>query len=208
MYTPAWLVVDNLSSGISVFSIRYIHIVYTDCMKVRERELAIQLRVEQKLGYGEISKRLNVPKSTLSAWLKEYPLSEQRILELRREAWSRGESKKERFRETMRKRREERDREVYTRQKARLGKLNKQSLFVAGLMLYLAEGSKKNDYSVVLANTDARLIHFFVWWMQEYLQVKKDSLRIQLHLYENRIAIFSCITRFLCCFSCLVPASI
>lgn len=46
------------------------------------REQVIELRMEKNLSYGEIRKRLGVPKSTLSYWLREFPLSEERIKEL------------------------------------------------------------------------------------------------------------------------------
>ncbi|GEM_PF-1757964 len=53
--------------------------------KKKLREKAIKLRVEEKLSYSEIKKRLDVPKSTLSYWLRSYPLSEKRIKKLKKE---------------------------------------------------------------------------------------------------------------------------
>ena len=49
------------------------------------REQAINLRIKENLSYTQIRKRLGVPKSTLSYWLRGFPLSEERILELRRQ---------------------------------------------------------------------------------------------------------------------------
>ncbi|HEY4487429.1 MAG TPA: hypothetical protein VI483_01535, partial [Candidatus Paceibacterota bacterium] len=129
--------------------------------KFAERNKALELRIKHQLGYSAIAKQLNVSKSTLSRWLQELPLSEQRILELRREAWGRGEASRELFRQTMRKKREARDEKVYREQKKKLGKLSNQAAFVAGLMLYLAEGDKKDQYHIGLANTDPRIISFF-----------------------------------------------
>ena len=85
----------------------------------------------------------------------------------------------------MRKKRDAHDEGVYRVQKKRLGTLSGQSLFVAGLMLYLAEGGKNNDYATVLANTDPRLIKFFLWWLQKFFKVPKKNIRMQLHLYES-----------------------
>jgi DNA-binding transcriptional ArsR family regulator len=67
-------------------------------MKSAQREKAIELRLVQKLGYGEIAKQVKVSKSTLSRWLEDLPLSDERMLELRRNAWSKGEAKREKFR--------------------------------------------------------------------------------------------------------------
>src|SRR3989338_4494728 len=124
-------------------------------MRAADREKAVRMRTDQQMGYGMISKELGVPKSTLSYWLKDLPLSAERVLELRREAWGRGEASRELFRQTMRKKRELRDEQVYREQKKKLGVLSRQSLFVAGLMLYLAEGGKKDRYVVAISNTDA-----------------------------------------------------
>ncbi len=154
-------------------------------MKFAERDKALELRIKHKLGYGSIAKQLNVSKSTLSRWLQDLPLSQERVLELRREAWGRGEASRELFRQTMRKKREARDEQVYREQKKRLGKLSRQALFVAGLMLYLAEGDKRDQYHIGLANTDPRIIRFFLWWIDKYLSIPKARVRIQLHLYET-----------------------
>ena len=82
-------------------------------MKSAQREKAIELRLTQKLGYGAIAKQVKVSKSTLSRWLEDLPLTEERVLELRREAWGRGEARRERFRQTMRAKRDERERQIY-----------------------------------------------------------------------------------------------
>lgn len=70
-------------------------------MNSQLREQTIKLRIEKYLSYGEIRKRLGVPKSTLSYWLREFPLSEERILALRRQGWKKGEASRERFRASM-----------------------------------------------------------------------------------------------------------
>ena len=57
-------------------------------MNSQLREKAINLRLKEELSYSEIQKRLHVSKSTLSYWLKDYPLTEEKILELRRKGWS------------------------------------------------------------------------------------------------------------------------
>ena len=154
-------------------------------MRSADRERALELRIKQQMSYGAIAKLLLVPKSTLSYWLKDLPLSAERVLELRRQAWGRGEASRELFRQTMRKKRDAHDEGVYRKQKSRLGTLSSQSLFVAGLMLYLAEGTKNNDYAIVLANTDPRLIKFFIWWLQKFFKVPKKNIRMQLHLYQS-----------------------
>jgi hypothetical protein len=73
-----------------------------------------------------------------------------------------------------------------------LAKFNKsdnidESFFVAGLMLYLGEGDKKNKNRVNLANTDPKIIRFFIRWVVYFFDIDKKKIKIQLHLYENMI---------------------
>lgn len=154
-------------------------------MKAAERDKALELRIKYKLGYGTIAKQLSVSKGTLSRWLKDLPLSSERVLELRREGWSRGEAKREVFRQTMRKKRDARENALYGQIKNKFNKIQKQSLFVAGLMLYQAEGDKKDNYHIGLANTDAEIIKFFLWWLEMFLNISRSRIRMQLHLYED-----------------------
>ena len=154
-------------------------------MKAVERDKALELRIKHSLGYGAIAKQIKVSKSTLGRWLKDLPLSKGRILELRREAWGRGESSRERFRETMRKKRELHEQKVYFKQRKRFKDLSHQTLFVAGLMLYLGEGDKKDRSRIGLANTDPWIIGFFVWWLGKFLDIPREKMRAELHLYES-----------------------
>lgn len=149
------------------------------------REKAINLRLDEELSYSAIQKRLGVPKSTLSYWLKDFPLSEGKILELRRKGWEKGEASRERFRATMRKRREERGKALYSKWQKRFVNLSEDSHFVAGLMLYLAEGNKKNYARIGIANTDPGVIKFFINWLEKFLEIPCNRIKAELHLYEN-----------------------
>lgn len=154
-------------------------------MKVKLRQKAIKLRTKNRLSYGEIQKRLDVSKSTLSYWLREYPLREEEIIKLRRSNWQKGEASRERFRNAMRRKREQLEQEVYRHQIKKLTNIKKESFFIAGLMLYLGEGDKRNRVRVGLANTDPAVVQFFVKWLKDFLRVDKDKIRVELHLYEN-----------------------
>lgn len=146
---------------------------------------ALKLRIDNNLSYNAILVQVPVAKSTLSEWLKHFPLSKEKILELRREGWKKGEASRERFRETMRNKRNERMKKVYDVCVAKISKISKDALFVAGLMLYLGEGSKTDYSKIVLANTDPRIVSFFTTWLNEFLDIPKERMKAQLHLYPN-----------------------
>ncbi len=155
-------------------------------MRALLRQKAIDFRVKKQLSYSEIRRRLKVPKSTLSYWLQEYPLSKDKILELRRKGWRKGEASREKYRATMRQKKEFLDQTVYAERYQYLrDNLTSSVYYVAGLMLYLAEGAKRKSSTIVLANTDPSVINFFIRWMKEYLAIDPSSVRVQLHLYEN-----------------------
>ncbi len=154
-------------------------------MNSQLRQQVIDLRTKEELSYGEIRKRLGVPKSTLSYWLREFPLNAEKILELRRKGWGKGEASREKFRATMREKRVLKEREVYEKQRRKLSNISDDAFFVAGLMLYLGEGDKKNSSRIALANTDHWVIAFFIKWMNDFLGIARERVRIQLHLYEN-----------------------
>jgi len=154
-------------------------------MNSQLREKAIRLRLDKRASYSEISKILKVSKSTLSYWLKDFPLNKEEILELRRKCWSKGEASREKYRLTMRTKKEDFAREMYSEKFEKMKNFSKDSFFTAGLMLYLAEGAKKKESAIVLANTDYRVIKFFIKWLKEFMTIIPKDLRIQLHLYEN-----------------------
>lgn len=146
---------------------------------------AIKLRTENNLSYNAILVQVPVAKSTLSEWLRHFPLSKEKILELRREGWKKGETSRERFRETMRSKRNERMKKIYDSCVIKMSRIPKDSFFVAGLMLYLGEGSKTDYSKIVLANTDPKIVAFFTKWLNEFLGVPRGRLKAQLHLYPN-----------------------
>ncbi len=99
--------------------------------RLRDREKALALR-KKEMSYSQIKKILGVSKGTLSGWLREYPLSKERISELR----DKNEKRIERFRETMKRKREKRQKETYSTQKKNILPLSNREIFLAGLILY------------------------------------------------------------------------
>lgn len=148
--------------------------------RLQDRHHAILLRKEGK-SYSQIKEVISVSKGTLSSWLKNLPLSEGRLRELR--DWN--QQRIERFRETMRSKRERRLRAVYEEQKVKLLPLTQKELLIAGLFLHLGEGLKATSSEVSLANTNPFVISFFVYFLKEICSVSTKRLRVRLHLYED-----------------------
>lgn len=148
--------------------------------RLREHEKALVLR-RQGMSYSQIKKILKVSKSTLSIWLRDYPLSKERIRELR--DWN--EQRIEKYRETRRKKKEKRLQETYEMQKKLLLPLNKREIFVAGLLLYWGEGTKYRMDGLSISNTDPSVIKFFIYWLNKILDIPKEKMAVRLQLYND-----------------------
>jgi len=148
--------------------------------RFKDREKAITLR-KQGMSYSQIKKILKVSKGTLSRWLRNYPLSKKRIRELR--DWN--EQRIEKYRKTMRRKREERLKQFYKEQKKSLFPFNARDLFLAGLFLYWGEGTKSQPTMLSVSNTDPSVIKFFITWLTKSLKLPKEKLKVHLHLYKD-----------------------
>ncbi|MFA5084103.1 MAG: hypothetical protein WC475_01810 [Candidatus Paceibacterota bacterium] len=148
--------------------------------RFKDREKALILRKQGK-SYSQIKKSLGISKGTLSYWLKDYPLSEQRIRELR--DWN--EQRIEKCRETKRQKKENRLKEIYKIQKRLILPLNNREIFLTGLFLYWGEGTKAQPSRLSVSNSDPSMIKFFIVWMEKSLKISKTKLKIHLHLYRD-----------------------
>ena len=153
--------------------------------RLQDRDKVLRLRKEKQMSYSQIKKLLGISKSTLSYWLRDYPLSERRIKELQRMGARQSEQAIEKYRTTMRRKKEKRLAETYKTQKKLILPLSKREFFVAGLLLYWGEGAKSQQYGLNVTNSDPSVIKFFICWLTKILSVSKSEIRIQLHLYSD-----------------------
>ena len=144
-----------------------------------DKQKAIVMR-KKGMSYSQIKEKLNVSKSTLSGWLYNMPLSEKRIRELQADSPIRIE----RYRNTMRVKRETRLGEVYKKVSKNIGNFSKRDLFLAGLFLYWGEGTKAQNSLVALTNTNPDMLKFFIEWLKLF-GVKNKDLKVKLHLYSD-----------------------
>lgn len=132
--------------------------------------------------YNEIKAVLSVAKSSLSYWLKNYPLTKEQIELLGK----RYKAKQiENFRNTMRKKKESRFRVVCDEQKKLLFPLSERELLIAGLFLYLGGGAKQTPGHIIISNTDPNIVKFTLFWYTKILKIPKDSTKVSLQLYRD-----------------------
>ncbi len=161
-------------------------------MKSKLKNKAIALRKEGNT-YSEIMKAIPVAKSTLSEWLREVGMVKevkQVFTEKRRLASLRGGQARRNQRITL-------FNKIIGKAEKEIGKLSKRELWLLGVALYWAEGSKEKESrpgsGVMLINSDADLIVVFLRWLFEICHIPKDQIRCEIYLhdsYKNEIARF------------------
>jgi hypothetical protein len=132
------------------------------------------------MSYSQIKSELGVSKSTLSLWLRDLPLSDKRLRELR----DFNQVRIEKTRATKQRKRESRLKNVFDLVSKDIGKITKRDLLVAGFFLYWAEGGKTQTHAVILSNTDPAMIRAFISWIQ-LIGGEINKMYFRLHLYSD-----------------------
>jgi hypothetical protein len=148
--------------------------------RIADREAALKLRKEGK-SYSQIKTTLKVPKSTLSDWLHNFPLTKKQIRLLR----DINEGRIEKFRETMRQKRLAKLENILNEKKKKLLPLSRRELLICGLFLYLGEGAKSERSKLSITNTDPDIIKFTLFWFTKILNIAKEKIRLDLQLYQD-----------------------
>ena len=153
--------------------------------KITEKDQAIKLRREG-LSYREILARIPVAKSTLSLWLRSVHLAKQqkqRLTEKRLAAVYRGA-------EAKRRQRIELTKVIKNAAIKDIKKITKRELWLMGIMLYWAEGSKEKSYrapsaGVIFSNSDPAMISLYLRWIQEILKIPNEDIIFAIYIHEN-----------------------
>ncbi|MBU1291986.1 hypothetical protein KKH07_00635 [Patescibacteria group bacterium] len=148
-------------------------------MKQKEKLRAVELRKKGK-SYSEILKKISVCKSTLSLWLRDVELTSKQLDDL----YKRG---RERCRyngaKANQQKRIERTKLIIEEAKKESRILFKNPLFLSGLMLYWAEGTKKGEV-VDFSNSDPEMIKLMMKWFRSICKVPEEKFKINLYIHE------------------------
>ncbi len=142
---------------------------------------ALSLR-RQGTSYDDIERELGVPKSTLSSWLKDEPLTEEqrRLLE----AHVRGNPRRA---AAVKAQAQVRRQSLSDQAAQQIGALSSRELFLAGVVLYWAEGTKAKPWRtqarVTLVNSDADVVRLFLAWL-ELVGVGREGVVFRLQIHE------------------------
>lgn len=147
------------------------------------RQQALKYRREG-LSYAEILIRVPVAKSTLSLWLRDVGLSSRqksRLTEKKRLAQIKGGLARKTQRINLQK-------DIYKRSREEIGKITKRELWLIGIALYWAEGSKEKEYrpgsGVLFSNSDPLMIQVFIKWLKDCCGVGLEFISFEIHIHR------------------------
>ncbi|MEK7524357.1 MAG: hypothetical protein AAB588_05005 [Patescibacteria group bacterium] len=148
---------------------------------------AIQLR-EEGNSIGGIENKLQIPRSTLSGWFKNIKIS-QKQQEILQNNW-RNALKKARVKAALWHNHQKIKRLQEARDSAKKIlkniDINDNTILELGLaLLYLGEGTKKND-ETALGNSDPRVLQFFLAILRKVYNVPIEKIRCQLNLRADQ----------------------
>jgi hypothetical protein len=132
-------------------------------VKTRERELARRLRREDGASIKEIGRRTGAAQSSISRWVGDIELTEDQREALRIAAYN-GHVKGRTMNALLR-----REARAMAQEEGQMLANNGDRLFVAGCMLYWAEGGKGRN-QVKFVNSDPEMVRVFVAVSPEVLE--------------------------------------
>ncbi|MEU9354707.1 hypothetical protein AB0D65_27925 [Streptomyces griseoloalbus] len=148
-----------------------------DDLRAKARDLRLQ-----GWTYDQIEAELGCSRSSVSLWVRDLPKPEPRYT---------PEEQRTLMRDGLARRREA-DREAHRQTKLtarqEIGELTDRELFMAGVALYWAEGSKSKPYDrrerAVFVNSDADVIRVYLAWL-DLLGIDRKRLNFRVLIHES-----------------------
>ncbi|MBI4273066.1 hypothetical protein HY621_04425 [Candidatus Uhrbacteria bacterium] len=141
------------------------------------KEKARKLRAKG-MSYNEIFRQVPAAKSSISLWCRDVYLTEEQ----RRQLSARWDTQKRGIK-AIQKYYWQKQTEAFYSGVAMVKKI-KDHEFIAGLMLYWAEGNKKVHCG--FSNSDERVIEFMVQWFRDYYGITPEKIGLHLHLHSGQ----------------------
>jgi len=148
-------------------------------MKIKEKEVARELRQKDGLSLKDISEKLNVSKSTVSLWVRDIVLTDEQKAVLANngnfpEQLKEREKRNQKFRQIR----------IEAQNKGRQRVKNKDWEFLLGCMLYWAEGTKSRN-ALSLSNSDPDLLLAFKKFLNNSLDISNNDIVLSINCYIN-----------------------
>ena len=161
-------------------------LVYDSTLPKRwERKELVQSLRRQGFSYREILQQIpfSLAKSTVSQWCKHIELTSEQLDRLDR-------LYRERYRnwllgpKSTQRRRADEIEVIRTKARTEVMELCENELWLAGLMLYWAEGNK--TIGVGLSNSDPKIVQFIMKWFREICEIPEHKFKAYLNIHSGQ----------------------
>lgn len=149
--------------------------------EVKERVISLR---RKGLSYNEIRAEIPLAKSTVSDWCKDIKLTKRQILRLNQLKKNGGYAGSLKGSKVNQKRRAVEIGQIKEAARLEAPLLLNEKLWLAGLMLYWAEGCKTQF--VGISNSNPNIIKYMMKWFREICKVPDFKFRAHLHLHSGQ----------------------
>ena len=134
---------------------------------------------------AEICEAVGCSRASASVWTRDIDVDEDVLEKRRRERFLSGnEGARTRGPNKLQRRKAAEIEEMRREGIRRIATLSDREFLVAGLAYYSGEGAK-GDGAVKFANSDPRLIVFFMAWLRRFFEIDESRLRLRLYLHQG-----------------------
>jgi hypothetical protein len=151
--------------------------------KLEQKEIAKSLR-KKGYSYGKIKLITGLSKDTISRCCRDIKLTISQITQLDNNRRQGQTIASLRGSKTNQLKRINSEITLLNEGVRQIGDLSNRDKFIAGIMLYQAEGSKTNN-AVEFTNADPETTNFMVKWLENYCDINKEELKCSLWLHDN-----------------------
>lgn len=141
------------------------------------KQKAINLR-KKGYSYSMILDKLNIPKSTLSDWVRDIPYTpNQEVIKKVKN----GQLKSAIFKINQKIINISNAKKLARKE---LGHISKRDLWLLGIGLYLGEGTKSNE-TIRIVNSDPEVIKIALLWFRKICKLNDENFIPRIHLYPD-----------------------
>lgn len=151
--------------------------------KVQKRKEAIKLRKKGK-SIKEIAAILRVSPASICSWCKNIQLTKDQKIQLEKRRVDPNNPNRLRYFKEQHEKFTNMLIVLKSQGRKQVGKLNEREKFLIGIALYWSEGFKK-DHQVGFANTDPKMIIFFIYWLKNFFNIKVKDLILRVTINNN-----------------------
>jgi hypothetical protein len=134
---------------------------------------------------GDIAKKLEVAKSTVSVWCRNLELSAVQENRIKENAYKKGHRGRLIGAQRNREKKLLRVKEAQTKAKKMVSEISDRDRFMLGIGLYWGEGVKADQSTLAFVNSDVKSLIFMKCWFQDFFGVNDDCFNPYIFITEQ-----------------------